>query len=95
MPSTAIDSFAYDEALAELTVRFAGGATYVYWLVPASIATGLGSARSKGAFVNERIKDRFPFRKIAEGDKAAQPVAPAKPRPPSLKERLGASLDDE
>jgi len=96
MPSTAIEAFSYDEALSELTIRFVGGATYVYSLVPASVAASLEAARSRGAFVNGRIKDRHPFRRIAEADGTPDRTGPAKPATPSLKDRLGASLlDDE
>jgi hypothetical protein len=97
MPSTAIEAFSYDEALSELTIRFVGGATYVYWMVPAATAAALAAAPSRGAFVNSEIKDRFPFRKIAEGARTPRPAKRPKPKPsaPSLKERLGASLFDD
>jgi lysyl-tRNA synthetase class 2 len=95
MPSTAIDAFSYDEALSALTVRFVGGATYVYSLVPAAVVRELEAARSRGAFVNARIKDRYPFRRIAEAKKAPARARPAKPAAPSLRERLGASLFDD
>ena len=92
MPSTAIEAFSYDEALSELTIRFVGGATYVYSLVPAAMVIGLEAARSRGAFVHARIKDRYPFRRIAEGKKIPAGAKPAKSASPSLKEWLGASL---
>lgn len=92
MPGAAIEAFSYDEALSELTVRFVGGGTYVYSLVPATVVKALDAARSRGAFVNARIKDRYPFRRIAKAE-----MAPARARPgrPSLKERLGASLFED
>jgi len=99
MPSAAIDTFAYDEALCQLTIRFIGGATYIYWLVPRAVASALASAPSRGAFVNGEIKGRFPFRKIAEGDEAARRPARRRRRgsgsAPSLKDRLGASLSED
>ncbi|MBN8993833.1 MAG: KTSC domain-containing protein [Rhizobiales bacterium] len=97
MPSAAIEAFSYDEALSELTIRFVGGATYVYWMVPRAVAAALASAPSRGAFVNAHIKDRFPFRKIAEGEKAPGPAKRRRhgPSPPSLKDRLGASLAED
>jgi hypothetical protein len=95
MPSTAIEAFSYDEALSELTIRYVGGAAYVYSLVPASVVRLLEAARSRGAFVNGRIRDRYPFRRIAEADKTPDRAGPAKPAAPSLRDRLGASLDDD
>jgi hypothetical protein len=97
MPSAAIEAFSYDEALCELTIRFVGGATYVYWKVPAATASALAAAPSRGAFVNSEIKDRFHFRKIAEGTGIRRPAKRpnARPSTPSLKERLGASLFDD
>ena len=95
MPSAAIETYSYDEALSELTIRFVGGATYVYWMVPATVAAGLAAAPSRGAYVNSRIKDRYPFRKVAEGEKAPRPARRVKRSTPSLKDRLGASLFDD
>jgi lysyl-tRNA synthetase class 2 len=95
MPSAAIEAFSYDEALSELTVRFVGGATYVYWMVPAPVAAALAAAPSRGAFVNARIKDRYPFRKVGEGEKAPRPAKRLQPSAPSLKDRLGASLAED
>jgi hypothetical protein len=91
MPSAAISSFSYDAARSELTIRFAGGAAYVYSLVPAAVAAELAAAPSQGAFVNQRIKDRYPFRKLA-GAKSSIADGSASP---SLKDRLGASLADD
>ncbi len=67
MPSTAIRSFEYDASRSELTVKFATGRGYVYSLVPPSVATALGAAASKGAFLNQHIRDRYPFRRIGSG----------------------------
>lgn len=92
MPSAAIRSFDYDASRHELTVRFAGGVAYVYSLVPARLVGELEAAPSRGAFVNQRIKDRYPFRKVGEASvrRRAEPV-----RRLSLKERLGASLAED
>jgi lysyl-tRNA synthetase class 2 len=95
MPSAAIEAFSYDEALSELTIRFVGGATYVYWMVPAAVAAALAAAPSRGAFVNARIKDRFPFRKIAEAEKAPRPAKRPKRHGASLKDKLDASLFED
>jgi hypothetical protein len=65
MPSAVIRAFTYDEPRNELTVAFASGRVYVYSLVPADTAAAFGAAFSKGAFFNDHIRDRYPFRKGA------------------------------
>ena len=63
MPSQAIKSHAYDESRNELTVTFASGRGYVYSLVPPDVFAAFERAASKGAFHNQHIRDRYPFRK--------------------------------
>lgn len=87
MESRAIRSFAYDESRNELTLAFAGGGAYVYSLIPPTVFAAFAAAASKGRFVTDHIRDRYPFRKIA----ASLGPAPAS----SLKDRLGASLADD
>jgi hypothetical protein len=65
MPSRAIRAFSYDESRNELAVTFARGRTYLYSLIPASLAAAFEASPAKGAFHNEHIRDRFPFRRIA------------------------------
>jgi hypothetical protein len=65
MPSRAIRAFSYDESRNELTLTFARGRTYLYSLIPASLAADFAASPAKGAFHNEHIRDRFPFRRIA------------------------------
>ena len=86
MPSLAIKSYAYDESRNELTVTFATGRGYVYSLVAPDVFAAFEAAASKGAFLNQHIRDRYPFRK-AKGA-ADAPVS-------SLREALvGSSLRD-
>ncbi len=82
MPSQAIKSYAYDESRNELTVIFATGRGYVYSLVPPDVFAAFDAAASKGAFHNQYIRDRYPFRKAK-----ATPDAPAS----SLREALVGS----
>jgi hypothetical protein len=63
MPSQAIKSYAYDESRNEMTVTFATGRGYVYALVPPDVFAAFQDAASKGAFLNQHIRDRYPFRK--------------------------------
>jgi hypothetical protein len=63
MPSSAVRSFAYDETRNELTVTFAGGRVYIYSLVAADVAAALATSESKGAFFNQNIRDRYPYRR--------------------------------
>lgn len=83
MPSKAIRAVAYDPERNELTVTFVRGMTYVYSLVPAALAEAFAASPGKGAFHNEHLRDRYPFRKL----RAEAPPSPA------LKAMLEASMD--
>jgi hypothetical protein len=85
MPSRAIRSFAYDETRNELRVSFPRGRTYVYSLVPAGVAEAFAASHSKGAFHNELIRDRYPFRRV-KADAAASASS-------ALRELLSASVE--
>lgn len=65
MPSTAIRAAFYrpDEQVLDLT--FVTGRRYRYFGVPAAVAEGFARARSKGAWFNRHIRDRFDFAEIA------------------------------
>jgi hypothetical protein len=60
--SSVIKSARYDALTRELHVRLAAG-IYVYEDVPAEIYQQLLAAPSKGAFYNEKIRDRFYFKR--------------------------------
>jgi lysyl-tRNA synthetase class 2 len=64
MPSSVIADFSYDAELSQLTVTFVTGRVYRYYLVPADCAAGLDAAPSKGAFFNQHIRDKYPFREV-------------------------------
>lgn len=87
MPSKAIRAFAYDETRNELTVSFPRGRIYVYSLVPAAVAAAFAETPAKGAFHNEHIRDRYPFRRI-KADAAASASS-------ALRELLAASVEAE
>jgi hypothetical protein len=65
MPSTAIERISYDEAARELHVKFVGGGTYTYFQVPKSVYDAFRAAPSRGAFMNNFIKNRYDFRRHA------------------------------
>jgi lysyl-tRNA synthetase class 2 len=81
MPSQVIRALAYDADRNELTVGFTSGRIYVYSLIPPAVFAALEATASKGAFFNQHIRDRYPFRK-AKSDTAA---------PSSLLDQLHAS----
>ena len=64
MPSTVIRRFVYDGSEQQLWVEFVTGRRYVYSEVPEDVASAFGSAFSKGAYFNSRIRDRFPCREV-------------------------------
>jgi hypothetical protein len=65
MPSTAIEHISYDEAATELHVKFVGGGTYTYYAVPKAAYEAFRSAPSKGAFLNNFIRNRYDFQRRA------------------------------
>ncbi len=66
MPSTAIRRVLYRAAARELDVEFVTGRVYRYFAVPEAVATGLGRYRSKGAYFNRMLRDRFRFEELGE-----------------------------
>jgi hypothetical protein len=64
MPSTVIDHFNYIPDAEILRVTFISGSVYAYKGVPQHIYNQIKTARSKGKFLNENIKGKFPFEKL-------------------------------
>jgi hypothetical protein len=62
--SIAVSSVGYDPRTKSLDVEYVGGAVYRYYPVPERIHRQLLLAESKGQFVNDRIRDAYPFRRI-------------------------------
>ncbi len=69
--STAIARIGYDVEVEEAYVEFRDSGLYVYYGVPLGIFAELARADSKGAFVNDVIKRRYPCRKVSAGRRAA------------------------
>lgn len=68
MPSTVIRSARYHAASGELEVLFITGRRYLYHDVPAGAAEAFCSARIKGRHFNARIRGRFRFTELEEGE---------------------------
>ena len=60
--SSSVAAVGYDEDRHELSVKFVGGDTYVYAMVPPSVYRTLLGADSVGRFVNQTIKPTYPVR---------------------------------
>jgi hypothetical protein len=65
MPSTVIANFDYETESEKLTVLLKSGRTYVYQQVPEDVFRAFASARSKGAFFNRQIRNRYPFDELS------------------------------
>jgi hypothetical protein len=65
MPSTVIQSFEYDASQKILQVHFQSGSVYQYMAVPPEVYEQMKEYREKGIFLNQYIKGKFAFRKIA------------------------------
>jgi len=62
--STTISTVAYDVAGERLQLEFCRGAIYEYLDVPDAVHQSLLRAPSKGAFFNQTIRGRFPYRRV-------------------------------
>lgn len=59
--SSLIRAISYDANTKEMAVELRRGITYVYSGVPVFAYEGFLLARSKGAYFDKRISDRYPF----------------------------------
>jgi hypothetical protein len=66
MPSTVIRWFQYDPEKKRLEVGFQTGAVYAYLDLPPDVFEKMKSARSRGKFLNEEIKGKYPFEKTKD-----------------------------
>lgn len=64
--SSTLATVAYDEARELLQLGFCTRAVYQYFGVPAAVHQALLDAPSKGRYFNQAIRDRFPYRLIAD-----------------------------
>jgi hypothetical protein len=61
--SSLLASIAYS-ADATLELHFRRGALYRYFAVPHTVFQALVAARSKGAYFNRHIRNRFPYQRL-------------------------------
>jgi hypothetical protein len=62
--SSAIASVGCGDASTALDVTFKGGALYRYFGVPRPVYDAFVAAKSKGTFLNQCIKGRFPYSRL-------------------------------
>ncbi len=65
MPSTVVQTIAYENEHSRLTVTFVSGRVYEYYLVPPSVARAFSTSRSKGTYFNRHIRDRYTCREVS------------------------------
>jgi hypothetical protein len=63
--SSNIRSIGYDANNSTLEVEFQTGDVYQYARVPASVHAALMKAPSKGAYLNQHVKNTYQYRQIA------------------------------
>ena len=64
VPSSVIRHFRYDVANQRLRVLFVSGIEYDYENFPKEVYEQMRMAYSKGKFLNENIKGKYPFKKV-------------------------------
>jgi KTSC domain len=64
MSSSVIKYFRYDAARRRLRIFFRSGFVYDYKNFPEELYKDLRNAFSKGKFLNEQIKGKYPFEKV-------------------------------
>jgi len=64
MPSTVVAAFTYDAPKSILNVVYVSGKVYAYKNVPEQVYLDMKEAFSKGTFLNENIKGKFPYKKL-------------------------------
>lgn len=64
--SSTIDRITYDEAARTLCIVFHGTGKYIYEGVPLALFETFCRSSSPGSFFNERIKERYRFRRDPE-----------------------------
>jgi hypothetical protein len=62
--SSCVARIGYEPASKEVYVEFLDSGLYAYRGVPLGVYDEFARAESKGTFVNEAIKPRYPFRKV-------------------------------
>jgi hypothetical protein len=62
--SSSIASIGFRADLQVLEIEFQSGALYRYFGVPALVGEGFQTAESKGRYFSQRIRGRYPFRRL-------------------------------
>ena len=62
--SSSIASAGYSAQESTLEIEYYNGSIYQYFAVPESVFKSLLGAESKGAFVSQRIRGHYPYRRI-------------------------------
>lgn len=62
--SSNLRSVGYDDDSGVLEVEFTNGAVYQYLEVPDRIYSALVSASSKGKYLHQAVKGKFPYRQV-------------------------------
>lgn len=62
--SSAISSVGYEPETRMLEVEFSSGAVYDYYGVPPKVYESLMAAPSKGRFVSQQIRGRYPSERL-------------------------------
>ena len=58
-----------------LTVRFRNGGEYCYSGVPAEVHAAMMAAESKGGYFGRFVARKYPFVKVVQPEKPAEPTA--------------------
>jgi hypothetical protein len=64
MPSSVVAAIEYDAHSSILRVIYVSGMVYDYKNVPEEVYKAMKTAFSKGTFLNQHIKGKFPFEKV-------------------------------
>ncbi len=64
MPSSVVARFKYNAAKSVLRVFFVSGSVYDYFRVPEKVYEEMKQAGSKGTFLNFRIKNAYPYKRV-------------------------------
>jgi hypothetical protein len=62
--SSNVASMGYDERTQTLEVEFRNGSVYQYYNVPGAVFDAFAVAASKGQFLNENIRNQYPFSRV-------------------------------
>jgi hypothetical protein len=63
--SSSVASAGYSAEGSTLELEYRNGSVYQYFAVPKSVFESLLGAESKGSFVSECIRGRYPYRRVA------------------------------